>query len=416
MAWSWARLRESDPKTALLRAAGQGSTAQRRQAIDELGLRPPEEIAAVYPGLARALEDVDPRVREQAAWMIGRAISFASTPIRIARGPEADAAIVALSARRTDPDPDVRRAVATSVALCGPVACEAPSYRRVAETLRALMVDPEAKVRAVSTEALDAPLYVRDEATLAAFEAATDDADRDVRLHAMRASLRCRTLSGRVHLMIYKAFDDPDAEIHSLGEAGIAAYLEQMDVADLLPRLLAWMAFERLRRLRPRDDISRLYMGQSYQHRDSCWRLMAVLGERGGEAAPWLARWSKIGQDFEDGHPGPGGWTEVATPLGMVAPNSPEAKALIPPLLAMLKTESPHEAALAAQTLGSYRWDHDRVLPALRSATQAADQDLRGAAQEALERGSQPLRNVYGINDSWSPFYRGYRPPPLPRL
>ena len=218
--WSWARLRESDPKTALLRDIAGGNVEARRRAVLDLGDQPPDQIAAVLKGLSGALDDADSGVREQAALAIGRATSFASDWLKASERPEGDAAIRTLSAHRADGSPAVRRAVASSVALCATLAREAASHARIAGTLRALMADPDASVRLVATRSLDDPLYRRDPANDAAFEDATSDLDPAVRLPAGFAAIQQEALTKRGERMILKLLDDPDPLVHKLGESG----------------------------------------------------------------------------------------------------------------------------------------------------------------------------------------------------
>lgn len=388
LAWSWARLRESDPKTALLRDIAGGNVEARRRAVVDLGDQPPDQIAAVLKGLSGALDDADPGVREQAALAIGRATSFASDWLKASERPEGDAAIRTLSAHRADGSPAVRRAVASSVALCATGAREAASHARIAGTLRALMADPDASVRLVATRSLDDPLYRRDPANVAAFEAATSDPDPAVRLRAGFAAIQQEALTKRGERMILKLFDDPDPLVHKLGENGVAVFLGELDAEEVLPRLVARMAVYRLALLSPPGVITSAYLPPLSSRDDRSSQLLMGMGVRGAASARQLAEWvdDRTGRTFREPY-------EASRVLGAVAPGSPEANARLEILLANLRTGSHLERYESVMSLGSYLWARERVGPALRAAADDPLTHLRDHAQRSLDGGDPPLRN-----------------------
>ena len=364
--WSWARLRDSDAGGVLLRAAARGTAEERLMAIDELGHRPPGEVAAVVPGLIRALGDADPGVREHAALALGRTIQFGGPEIR-GDGTEADAAIRAMAARRDDHSPAVRHAVAMSVSLCTGPAREAPSRRLAAETLRALIRDRAAEVRFAAAVALDERMY-RGPETLDAFLDAAHDDDPAVRHLALSALRRDRVVTPRAHLAFSRAFDHTYPEIHRLGEEWLADNLDRLDPAEVVPRLVAKMAFAAFDpgwRLdgwgRGRTDIR----GNAAPH-CGCAQILGWLDARSMSALPYLAAWST--------RPGRRGLrTEAAMMLGVNAPGSPEARAALPLLLEDFRSEIRSDRWAASSALQAFTWSEEPVVELLCIEAQGMD-------------------------------------------
>jgi len=277
---------------------GAYSTAALRSALG------PASPAAAPP-LVAALRSVDPRVRTQAAWALGRL------------GAAAASAVPALAGTLHDPSESVRVSAAVALGLLGPEA--RPGFDALARGLD----DPRENVRARCAEALYRIGPAADQA-----------------VPALRSALRSADLYVRGFASWY------------LGELGPAARAAVPDVARVLAQDdlgLRAVAVRTLGKIGPEDPSAAAALGQSLLALDweERWRAARVLGKMGAAAAPAVPALVRALGDADEAVR-----RDAAAALGRIGPAAaPAAEALA----RAEKDEDMEVRAAATEALGKVR-------------------------------------------------------------
>ncbi|PNG53100.1 putative oxidoreductase/HEAT repeat-containing protein [Variovorax sp. WDL1] len=332
-----------------------------RRALKGLG-------AAAAPELARALGHPNVQVRQRAAWTLEDL------------GPQATAAVTALSATLKDSDAGVRRGAAKALAAIGPAARSAAAALRVAQS------DADSSVRLAAADALlkvspaDAVSHV---ATLAA---RLRDPDVNVWRDAISA-LRAIGAPATAPLTALLR-GDGDSEVRrraavALGELGpaarpaVPALIEAMK--DSAVKFNAVVALGEIGGDAVVAPLAKLLDDERY-HVNAAIGL-SKLGPEAAAAVPALTRALRH-QDAETRF-------YAASALGAIG--SPAAGS-VPALVPLVKDEDERVRGMAVEVLGEFGGAHQKTtLAPLTEALRDEDKEVRGFAADALGQMGEEL-------------------------
>jgi HEAT repeat protein len=409
--WAWRSAQDADPTNKVVRTLRYGDVAGRREAAARLAACDGEEARRVVPALIQATADPDAQVRASAVRSLGELIrnGVLLAKLDMARearlvGPVAVAALrdgqgdVRLAAidslvmlgelRRTDrrfPGPDDEAVVPALIDL---VVQETNPYvrKRAADALVSLgsireAIDPDIgpvpadlasklaqglgagqpRAREASAIALGSNLF-----RLGAARAALLEASRDRNAPVRRAAIRSLAGFGKDRdavLVVIEALGDDDSAVRQAASDALRN-CPSPPPRGILPDLLRW-----LRRPEEPGHSAVVYY---------LWKC----GPSVGALAPDLVAMAD-GADDRLRH-------DAAYLLGVVAPNSPEARRVAAILCRELAEGTPEVRQRAVVALQSYTWETERAVPAVRAALKDEDPSVRSIASSILAELANP--------------------------
>ncbi len=359
--WAWRNVDEGLQAQGLALTIRSGSPDERLAAMDELWRLTPDQANLALPALLAALNDPSAPIRARASSLLDYAVLKVSDPSEVS---ETTATLLKALGHS---DPAVRRGAVANLGRLYKEVPKSPASSLPPEVAQALLKatsDPAGPVREAALARLT-EFEGDPKPRLALLLAATKDPDERVRaLAVMRLGPEIGD-SVDARRAVLHALSDPEKSVRA-ATGGFRRLPGGTVPIESLPDLIAALAYES-------PDL----------HRESVIEILEVMGSEARPAVPALLRLT-----------GPDTLARVRDcaigAVGAIAPESPEALALIPPLLDRLRASNVGwDGERAVSILEKFLWD-PKVEAALRVAAKVWDSAAGEAARGVLRRRLDP--------------------------